>query len=742
MATNKLQLPVIGFPDGLNTEATVLNALPTELLEGSVNCELKINGDVKRRRGVDFIGVSTAGGYLQPLRSGADATETVHESPSSIFIRLTAPNGDIVSRVVTDLNGSFSVFEATNEGLANSDTPSQTISRGINSSDAQKGHTMSWATSGDRLYFAGRHCNPGYLKVDATNAALEVVFIDVMIRNPNQTEEGDVRKNALADGTTRWYECIEAHTSSPETEPGDGTGEPERFWTEKQGAIPTSVASWANATAYTTSIVKQYNKRTTATDTDLHPTTVEFFAGRIWLTGDPRNPNDLYFSQVKINDFDVEKFYQDADPFNADDSAVVADDGGVISLQGAGLAVSLKRLSTSLMIGTTTSIWQVNGADGIFKATSFSLQEVLFDGVDSVHSIVQIGKEQVIFGQSDIWRTKAEESVALSTTGAATFQSLSDHSLTTLYKSIPASDKARAVAVYSASDHRVYYFHNDSSTTFTSRYGANVQPGYFTKCLVLDTRFEDDVPDGTPIQAGTRRGSGGSWYPEWTFTDNGNDSSPYIAFPFSADDVELPDNTVTDNDGDTVISAGSDIVVANAGTTGNDVVLFNSMGLSSTGGITTVEHAFCRLIGSGTVDYSSDVANATATSAKIRAGIQTYNDILHNKAGVYITFVFKKTETGTVIDDVDTGAGGCFLRTAWEYATSSASNKFSAAKQVYVPHKFTGSVVAEATDGHDHIKYRHRVRGRGTALGIELTSDGDKDFHLIGLATQFHAKND
>ena len=56
MSTRKLQLPVAGFTDGLNTEASVLNVLPSEFMDGTTNVVLHQNGSVRRRKGVDFLG--------------------------------------------------------------------------------------------------------------------------------------------------------------------------------------------------------------------------------------------------------------------------------------------------------------------------------------------------------------------------------------------------------------------------------------------------------------------------------------------------------------------------------------------------------------------------------------------------------------------------------------------------------------------------------------------------------------
>ena len=745
MSTNKLQLPVLGFPHGLNTEATVLNVLPTELMEGSINCELFLNGDARRRRGIDFIGSSTTGGFLQTLRASTPASETSMESPAAKSFKLTAPNGDIVERTIVDWNNKFYVYETSSSALSNPDTPFQTIDRGIQSPNRQKFVTMQYATSGDRLFFTGLHCHPGFLKVGADNITLELTYLNVMIRDPAAAAEGTIKKNLLASGITAWFQCIESHTSDATNEPGDGTGDWETYWSRKTGTIPTAVGAWASGQAYTSTIIKQYNKTAASSDSDFHPSTIEFFAGRLWLAGDPRNPNDVYFSQVKVNDEDLEKFFQEADPFSEADPDLVADDGGVISLQGAGLVKKLDRLSESLMIGTNTSIWQVSGSSGAFSATNFSVSEVLSDGIDGSYNMTKTGKELIIFGQSDVWRAKAEESLSLSSVGNAIFTSISDRKIGKLYKAITSANKAAAVALYNSTDHRVYYFYNSGVNTFISQFGSFEQPGYFTNALILDARFGDSTISAKDVEdpANKRKDTGGAWFPVYTFPDTGNNGSPYIAFPFLADNVSAASETVVTEAGDTVIDGSGNTVLATGNAHTNYTVVFCVGARSTAGGVTTIKHAFGTTNGPTTKDWSLDATFTASFDSLLRSGTYTLNDILHNKSATYIACYFNKVETGVLDDDgVDTNPGGCFIRTPYNFAENSASNKYGTARQVYFPDRYAYALAGVGLDGHSTTWYKHRVRGRGRAFGIEFSNDGDKDFHLLGFATQFYAKTD
>ena len=292
---------------------------------------------------------------------------------------------------------------------------------------------MQFAQSGNRLFFAGKHIHPGYLQVASSdNTSLEVVYLNVIIRDPDASAI-----NTRVSYSSKYYDCILAHTSATsDNRPGTGTNW-QKYWILNDGAVPSGTAAWANTTSYTTSMVIRYDKNTSVASSDTFPMTVEFFAGRAWYAGDPKYPNNVYFSQVVINDKDLEKFHQFADPFDADDSAIVDDDGGVLSVQGAGLIKRLLTLGSNIFVGSNTGIWQVNGPDGVFKATNFASYLVLEDGIDGPSNMVAIDDEFLVFGQDTIWRSTIQTNIFVTTSGQATFKSLSENRIETLYTSIP-----------------------------------------------------------------------------------------------------------------------------------------------------------------------------------------------------------------------------------------------------------------------------------------------------------------
>lgn len=764
MSTRKLQLPVAGFTDGLNTEASVLNVLPSEFMSGTTNVELFQNGSARRRRGVDFLGASDAGGFLQTVRTSAISDELKQESPAGVYVQLTAPNGNIVERVVIDINNEFWVFEVTSDGLTNIDTPLQTISRTvdgiIHSDPQQKFVNMQFSQSGKRLFFSGKHIHPGYLQVGSDNETLEAVYLNVIIRDPDATTT-----NARVQNNSKWYDCILTHTSDAASEPGVGA-DWEQYWILNDGAIPGSTPSWATSTSYTSTMIIRYDKNTSVTSTDTFPTTVEFFAGSAWLAGDPKYPNFVYFSQVVVNDGDLEKYHQFADPFDSSDSALVDDDGGVVAIQGAGLVERLLTLGSSVFIGSNTGLWQITGPNNQFKATDFVSYNVLGDGIDGPECMVVVDDEFLVFGQDTIWRSTIQNSLSVTTSGQATFRSISENRVETLYTSIPQQSKAAARAVYNPSERKVYYFYNKTLTDFTKSYGGLNQPGYTKDVLILDTRFQDDILP-TEQQQKLRRSVKGAFF-EYSFNDGANSELPYIACPIVAPDVPPIDEPVTAS-GDTVVEGTGDPVVASGDADPKDVLLVLAMRRSEAGANATIEAAFGSLNTTNIKDWASDTNYAISYESPIYCGVQTGGDALHHKNITYLYLVFKRVESGTLdSNNIDLTPGACLLATAWDFVTDDDAPGHSTffedvidangndvqdangeqvyarnpMREVYHPARYTYSRAGASDTDYSHVYYKHRVRGRGNVFQILFLNDGDKDYHLIGWTQQFYGKPD
>lgn len=673
MSTRKLTLPVSGFTDGLNTEASVLTIRPSEFMLGTVNVELLQNGSVRRRRGVDFIAANDSGDFLQEVRVSTETDEVRQESPAAVEVELTAPNGNIVRRIIVDINNEFWIYESSQQAMRNFDTPTQVITRAAHSHDLQKNVNMQFAQSGDRVYFAGRNCHPGYLKVHTDNTTLTASYFNVTIRDPDNL----------------------------------------------------------------TNTLTLHNASIAPTVDDTYPTTVAFFAGRIWLAGDPKLPNRVFFSQVIQTDTELSKFYQESDP-NGSDPAIVDSDGGDLTIQGAAFINKMIPVGTSIFACSTTGIWQIYGPDGVFKANNFANSKVLTDGCPGAGSAVATGDDLVIYGNNTIWKGNIERSISVTTSGKANFSPLSDNKVESLYTAIPRANKTAARAIYDPSARKIYYFYNANRNAYTSAYGYIDQPGYVRNALIFDTRFDDsDELRPEDINAQKRNVKESFSFYEWEDTAS-TSGEPYIASEFIAQDVPSIDEEVT-VDG-VLVTVGGEAVLTSGESAGKDIPFIIALAKVRNGTQVTIQGAFGKLAGTGIKDWSSDINHDRSFTSKILTGIQTLGDVKAVKSATYIVFVFKKVETGVLVDDIDTNAGGCFLRTAWQFSTSTESSKYGSQYQIYIPDRFLTSNIDSSYDGHDHTWYKYRARGRGNALQIILENDGDKDFHLIGWSQEFYGR--
>lgn len=77
------------------------------------------------------------------------------------------------------------------------------------------------------------------------------------------------------------------------------------------------------------------------------------------------------------------------------------------------------------------------------------------------------------------------------------------------------------------------------------------------------------------------------------------------------------------------------------------------------------------------------------------------------------------------------------MQAKWDWANTSASNKYSTQVQVY---KNTRPQAASAA-GFPIIVNRNKVRGKGRALQIRFTSETGKDAELVGWGIWINKKD-
>ena len=204
----------------------------------------------------------------------------------------------------------------------------------------------------------------------------------------------------------------------------------------------------------------------------------------------------------------------------------------------------------------------------------------------------QIDDEFLVFGQDTIWRSTIQTNIFVTTSGQATFKSLSENRIETLYTSIPKASKASARAIYNPSERRVYYFHNKLATAWDDAFNNLEQPGYSKDALIIDTRFQDEILP-TEQQQKLKRTVKGAFF-TYEYNDGAKVELPYIACPFIAPDVPPIDETVLGNSTSVTNSTGT-LIVAGGTPDPKDVILAQAAVPEGTAPSFSIQY-FCQFV--------------------------------------------------------------------------------------------------------------------------------------------------
>lgn len=731
MGTQKLLQNISGFSGGLNTEKSVLNILPSEMANGSINVDIDADGSVRPRTGVDFLAESDNTGFLQTLRTESTGTDDTQESPSGVFARFTASDATLVDRVVVYANNVFKVFLLTEASLATFDTPSQTITPTSRVGSEQREKNTHWTFGDNKLFFCGDKLQFGYISLAANNTDLEITYLEIRTRNLLDTDYAQVgsRVKNTTSGNVYAYEAIVAHTSgsgSPTDEPGDGA-----TWQNNWVRLdiePTGESAWATSTAYVANIQRTNTYTETMSNSLIRPDAIGFWKARLWIILGDR----IYYSQVGIRADKYQNFYQAADPFDTADPLPVEGDGGSFLSEG-GKGLQLLPLGNSMFFTTPSALYEVRSSGVGFDHTNFSVTQVLNEEIQSTNAMVIAEDTLYLFGNGNIWRTIGRDN--LLTDDRTVFESVGDNKIQTLYSGIPRANKGSAYPIYNPSTRKIYWFHSQATTDFDTAYrDIEGYSGYARHCLVLDVK----VTRGLTPQDDQANRIAKNTFSLWEYNDGANSELAYIAGSFLAPPIEGA-NSVVLAAADTVIDGSSDTVIAGTSSdteSSNRKLYCLVWQRSETGGNAITKGAIGQALSGALFDFPLDGTNTQEYTAKIFTGVQTYGDVLHNKATTYILFLFER---------LINGVGSCLIRTAYNWSPGTlageATNKTSAQKEVYKETKIAGGV-SISTANHTHTWYKHRVRGRGKSFQIVLESTPGLDFRLIGWSQQFYGDID
>ncbi len=273
------------------------------------------------------------------------------------------------------------------------------------------------------------------------------------------------------------------------------------------------------------------------------------FSGRVFYAGvdSAENAGTILFSKLVETVDDLGLCHQQNDPTSEYLSDLVDTDGGVIRIPDAVKIQKLYAYQNSLFVFAENGVWQISGVDGVFRASSFSVNKITRVGILQPETFVEA--EGVPFWWSRFGiHTLTTDPVS----GQGTEQNLTIPTVQTFWDAIDPDAKLKVTAVYDGINKRIYWGYPDADETVESK---------INNFLILDV----------PLQA---------FFP-WKISDQTSSTDCVVGLAFysgyGASEVALD---VTSNNGvdDVVTSAGDDVVstqVSNT-TTGDPAIILIS----------------------------------------------------------------------------------------------------------------------------------------------------------------------
>jgi len=457
--------------------------------------------------------------------------------------------------------------------------------------------------------------------------------------------------------------------------------------------------------------------------TNKRPSTVAFYAGRVWYFGipDKNHTGDIYFSQL-VNDMSqtAGACYQEQDPTAEDLNSLLATDGGVIHLADMGEVSWADQVGQDLVIVSSTGVYAISGSSGAnFTADDFTVRKITDEGSVSKEAVVEAEGSLFWWSQGGIWNMSSGQ-----IGDELQINRISKETIQGLYENIGPASRAYARGFYDNFNKRVYWFYND-----TAGYDAINFRFKYNRALVLDLTL-------------------GAYY---TYTVSDLDTnSPWIAA--MGQKSAGSESTVSYE-----IYQGSDQVCVGVDTVAEDIsfeqfadvklkLLTFVENMDGSYSYTFSEFKSRDFVDWKTWDISRNNVNNTGAdySSVIQTGWQDYADPLRDKRISHLTSFFNRTETGYTLDALGETVfdlpSGAFVQMRWDY-TDVDVGQWTKEEQAYrLKRQYIPEDEMDPFDyGYTVVSSKLRTRGRGRSFSIRYSSDPGKDMQLIGFAVNVRA---
>jgi hypothetical protein len=442
------------------------------------------------------------------------------------------------------------------------------------------------------------------------------------------------------------------------------------------------------------------------------PSTVSFFAGRVWYGGIDYFgfSNKLYFSQIITEEEEFDKCYQKNDPTSENKSDLLPTDGGVISIIDCELIVKMFPMENGLVVFGTNGVWFISGSTGIgFTANDYSIKKIGNIPCISRSSFVSLQ------GIPSWWNIEGIYTVTQGQTGTLGVVSMTDQKIRSFYQDIPSTAKFRARGAFDPIFRNIYWLYKSvNDGDLTKQYE-------FDRVLVFNTLTGAFYPFTLPSISDVRVHDIVSIQPATTITTLSEvyDSSGAL---------------VTDYLFAQVYSEQTTTVPLN-----NRFKFLCSYRSGSTWELTFAEEnqneqpTYLDF-------YSYDDAGESYSSYFV-TGHRVHGDAQRKYQPNYI-FLYFEDEQPSVID----------FQSQWDYAISQSSNRWSSLQRLSTIEPVTNSSGVTVTDANGDTVYilgkfsnkmkKVRVRGHGYSCQFKFESVDSEPFYIIGWSAWESANSD
>lgn len=545
------------------------------------------------------------------------------------------------------------------------------------------------------------------------------------------------------------------------------TGNPEyksKLWrTSNMGNTPAPkghyIVSPFNLNRSTVSGLRVPNKRDTG-----NPTTVAFYAGRVWyagvessISGGDSNSSRVFFSQVIESINQAGKCYQSADPTSEEISDLIASDGGSIRILGAGRIHGLIPVLDSMIVVADNGVWQIANEAGPFTATSYAVTKVTTDGCIGRRTIVNIGNALVYWAKTGIIF------VTPNAEGILSAENISEKTVQRYYLSIPAVARADAIGSYDRGENVVSWLYCEdvkyaNTSVKTHELNFRIAAGGFYKYKFAGadshiTGFDTTTGEGFDSK-GEETGSG--VLSVWAAYPVGYVSIPYISFSSSKQDL------ITTTDGEIIQdSFGEDVVMESLDKTKSTAVskkyVINAHDPSLDWGCYFAEYSNRQYLdvnnNVATLDVNNNVATGEDPSkyaypAFMEGGYATMDDPSRDKEITYLTsFIYKHRplQIGTEEEPILLDGGGAIMSVNWDFSSTTTefdtyqSSQFQTYRwdePFFVEDSTFNDPFIELYPSREMVISKNRVNGNGKAASLRVDVPPMKGCHILGYSLE------